>query len=104
MKSITIDSSHIDEVSVELDLGVKKIQATKQARNIKGSQVILQTIEQLLEEEDIQLRDIEEIHVHSGPGSYTGLRVGAAIANTLAFALLVPLNNKVGEFVYPRYE
>jgi len=32
-------------------------------------------------------RDIEEIYISTGPGSFTGLRVGITVAKTLAFSL-----------------
>jgi tRNA A37 threonylcarbamoyladenosine modification protein TsaB len=77
----------------------------KTAKNIRGSQIILQTIEELLRKNHLQIQDIDEITTHPGPGSYTGLRVGASIANTLAFCLDVSINQKPqGEFVYPTYE
>ena len=41
--------------------------------------------------------DIEEITFMSGPGSFTGLRIGATIVNTLAHELNIPLYNHHGE-------
>ena len=34
------------------------------------------------------------MELNIGPGSYTGLRVGAAVANALGFALQIPVNGK----------
>ena len=42
----------------------------------------------------INLKDIESIEIYPGPGSYTGLRVGFAIAHTLGYLLRVPVNGK----------
>lgn len=47
------------------------------------SQVVLPMIKQICPD----LTKITKIAVHPGPGSFTGLRVGAAIANALTFAL-----------------
>jgi tRNA threonylcarbamoyl adenosine modification protein YeaZ len=38
------------------------------------------------------LSDITEIGVHTGPGSFTGLRVGVTVADTLGFVLQIPVN------------
>ncbi|MCL4390481.1 MAG: tRNA (adenosine(37)-N6)-threonylcarbamoyltransferase complex dimerization subunit type 1 TsaB [Patescibacteria group bacterium] len=56
------------------------------------SQVVLPMIKKLLTANSCQLKAIDEIEVNPGPGSFTGLRVGAAIAGALGYALKVPVN------------
>ncbi len=48
-------------------------------------------IEQLLANTGYQMADLAAVAVSDGPGSYTGLRIGAAAAKGLCFALDVPL-------------
>lgn len=48
-------------------------------------------IEQLLANTGHALADLAAVAVSDGPGSYTGLRIGAAAAKGLCFALDVPL-------------
>ncbi|OGE33518.1 hypothetical protein A3J19_04465 [Candidatus Daviesbacteria bacterium RIFCSPLOWO2_02_FULL_41_8] len=38
--------------------------------------------------------ELEGIEVETGPGSFTGLRVGVSVANALGFALGIPVNGK----------
>jgi len=47
----------------------------------------LLAIEKVLKKANLKLTDINNFEAHPGPGSYTGLRVGAAIINALNFAL-----------------
>lgn len=50
--------------------------------------------------------DITEITFMSGPGSFTGLRIGAAIVNTLASELNIPLydhHGKQHKIILPDY-
>jgi tRNA threonylcarbamoyladenosine biosynthesis protein TsaB len=48
-------------------------------------------IEQLVANTGYTLRDLGAVALSDGPGSYTGLRIGAAAAKGLCFALDIPL-------------
>lgn len=52
---------------------------------------ILILIEKYLKENGKTLKDIESILVNCGPGSFTGVRVGITVANTLAWSLNIPV-------------
>jgi len=96
-----IDTSVREEIKVGIDIDGKLYE--KRAKNLK-SQETLPLIEKLLKEKKIKLNQINEIKVNTGPGSFTGLRVGVAIANALGFSLKIPVNGKkVGEYVSPIY-
>ena len=48
-------------------------------------------INQLLNESGLYPKDLKAISVSSGPGSYTGLRIGFSAAKGMAYALQIPL-------------
>ena len=48
-------------------------------------------IEEALQEAQITQNDLSAIAVGSGPGSYTGLRIGVSAAKGLCYALQIPL-------------
>lgn len=48
-------------------------------------------IEELLQQAGKSLHDIQGIVAFQGPGSFTGLRIGLTVVNTLAYALHVPI-------------
>jgi len=56
------------------------------------SQQLLSLINQALKKQKKNLKDISEIEVNLGPGSFTGLRVGVSVANALGWALKIPVN------------
>lgn len=60
---------------------------------------LLAFIHDKLVENGKDFKDLEEITLMSGPGSFTGLRIGAAVVNTLANELNIPLKNHHGEIV-----
>ena len=57
----------------------------------------LHTIELLLKEWGIDLKDINKIFVVSGPGSFTATRVSVMIANSLAFSKNISVFSKANE-------
>ena len=55
------------------------------------SEKLMPLIVKAIEESEFSLNDIDVIAISKGPGSYTGLRIGAAIAKGLAQALDIPM-------------
>lgn len=58
---------------------------------------IFEFIHQHLTEDHADWTDLTEISFFSGPGSFTGLRIGAAVVNTLADQLQIPLFDHHGQ-------
>ena len=81
----------------------KGINKKREASIKTSSQTLLPLIDSLIKESGLTLDDISEIKVHSGPGSYTGLRVGVAVANTLGRLLRVPVNGRIQSDITPQY-
>lgn len=52
--------------------------------NTKHSENVLKNIDKLCEQAEIDVLNVDEIAVVTGPGSFTGLRIGVAIAKALA--------------------
>lgn len=104
MVKLHIDTSDNKKTSVSLE--VNGIQDTlERAIEPRSGQVVLELLDELVQSHGLTTHDIDAIDVVTGPGSFTGLRVGVAIANTLAYTLHLPLNNgKPGEPVEPVYE
>jgi tRNA threonylcarbamoyladenosine biosynthesis protein TsaB len=48
-------------------------------------------IKEVLEESNIKIENLNAIALSMGPGSYTGLRIGASVAKSLCFGLEIPL-------------
>lgn len=67
---------------------------------------LLGFIHDKLQKNQINWQDITEITFMSGPGSFTGLRIGATIVNTLAHELKIPLYDHHGnehQVIIPNY-
>ncbi|MBR3132067.1 hypothetical protein IKG33_01500 [Candidatus Saccharibacteria bacterium] len=67
---------------------------------------LLEFIKDKLAENHKTFNDITEITFMSGPGSFTGLRIGATIVNTLASELNIPLydhHHKSHQIILPDY-
>ena len=97
---LSIDTSNNLKTIVRLN-DVEVIEKYKNPRE----QRLLELIEKALRKKKIEFQDLRQIEVNNGPGSFTGLRVGCAVANALSWLLKIPINNKrVGELVEPKYE
>ena len=81
-----IDTRESERVVVEV--GGERVERKGRA------QEVLVIIDELLKKQGKTVEEISEIEVAEGPGSFTGLRVGAAVANTLGWVLGVPVNGK----------
>jgi tRNA threonylcarbamoyladenosine biosynthesis protein TsaB len=55
------------------------------------SERLMATVDRVLSDTGITMRDIEGIAVSAGPGSFTGLRIGAATVKGLAWTTGVPV-------------
>lgn len=46
---------------------------------------------EILQKADKRLQDIQGVVMYKGPGSFTGLRIGASVADALAYSLEIPI-------------
>jgi len=101
MNILYIDTSSNREITVAIESNGKKDEVTKVLESHRD-QVVLPLILELLNKHQLVFGDLEAIEVNPGPGSFTGLRVGVAIANALSYSLKIPVNGTRNP-VEPRY-
>lgn len=103
MNTLFIDTSDNKEITVGLETGEKK-DILRQEIGDHKAQVVLFLIDKLLKKHGLTAQDLDAVEVNTGPGSFTGLRVGISVANTLGVALQIPINGqKPGRLAEPRY-
>ena len=61
------------------------------SENYKQSESLHTFVEWALEGAELTMKDIEAVSLGKGPGSYTGLRIGAASAKGFCYGLKIPL-------------
>ncbi len=90
MYTIFIDT-HSDKIIIVLyknnEVVVKEEVATHQDHSVTTMPVLIES----LEKAKIDIKEVKEILVVNGPGSFTGVRIGVTIAKTLAFTLQIPI-------------
>lgn len=88
-----INTSDQKRIKVLLKKG-GRVMDSLQEENEYGSQVLLPLTLKILQNNKIEYNDLTGIEVKTGPGSFTGLRVGVSVANALGFSLGLPVNGK----------
>lgn len=83
-----------DQKQITVSLKKEKVIKTLSKQRGLGSQVLLPLIDRLLKQQGMKPKNLERVEVETGPGSFTGLRVGVSVANALGFALGIPVNGK----------
>jgi tRNA threonylcarbamoyl adenosine modification protein YeaZ len=76
---------------VILALNQKNIKKVIWDADFRHSEELLPEIYELLKKNNLLVNNLKGISIISGPGSYTGLRVGAACANAFGYALNIPV-------------
>lgn len=67
---------------------------------IQGDIDVVATIQTLLKNNNLDVKDITEIVPNTGPGSFTGIKIGVAVANIFNWALE---KKKIKELYKPNY-
>jgi len=80
--------------STDNKITIIRIADREYTRNVESprDQDVLGFLVHCLDKENIRPEDIDDIEVNPGPGSFTGTRVGVAIANVLSYALDIKVN------------
>jgi tRNA threonylcarbamoyladenosine biosynthesis protein TsaB len=90
MKALAIDTTNnvlgIALVEEERVIG-EYITNLKKNHSVRA----MPAIERLLNDCDVSPKQLEKIVVATGPGSYTGVRIGVSIAKTMAWSLQIPI-------------
>jgi tRNA A37 threonylcarbamoyladenosine modification protein TsaB len=95
MYQILIDTTNRYERSVKL-INTK---TQKTISEEKGEIDVINAILQILDQNKLTPKDIEKYIPNTGPGSFTGIKTGVTIANTLNWAL----KNKNTQVYEPKY-
>ncbi len=101
---VKIDTTKREEVTVLVSDNWSSLKDKVVISQQTGSQSLIPAIVKILKKNKSTVKDLTSISVNIGPGSFTGTRVGVAVANALGFALDIPVNSKLGKIAVPVYE
>ncbi|MBP6882343.1 MAG: hypothetical protein KBC15_02180 [Candidatus Levybacteria bacterium] len=104
MVLVTIDLSDRELARVILSVQGEEFEY-KEVTDTRKPQLALVLLQKSLKDHNLEMKDITGLYAPVGSGSFTGLRVGAAIINTLGSVLKISINdNEPGVLVEPLYE
>ena len=58
---------------------------------------LLGRLETFLTDNGLRFEDLNGLFIYRGPGSFTGLRIGITVLNTMAYSLTTPIVGVAGE-------
>lgn len=57
---------------------------------------LLEELETFLKKNGAEFSDLKGLYIYKGPGSFTGLRIGITVLNTMAYSLSIPIVGTMG--------
>ena len=88
-------SLYIDTHDTEIVIGLYKdgniLDSRIKPSTRNHSDFTMPLIKEILDTNNLGVKDLNEILVVNGPGSFTGVRIGVTIAKTLAYTLNIPI-------------
>lgn len=98
MKILGVDSSGLTaSAAVFVDGNIVAVNSVN--NNKTHSQTLLPMIELVIKQAELDVKELDAIAVAEGPGSFTGLRIGAATVKGLALAInkpVIPVSTLMG--------
>ncbi len=101
MNRIVIDTTDNTKTLIKLEGDDSSDEIIEPAK--PRTQTTLLLVEKILKKNNLKPQELDEILVNTGPGSFTGTRVGVAIANALGFGLDVKVNGSKLKEALPKY-
>lgn len=90
MLQLFIDTSS-EQALVGLAHGAAVLESIHLPLGLHNSKLLFPALMELFDRQRLSPKDLTMIACGVGPGSYTGIRVGAATAQSMAYALRIPL-------------
>lgn len=90
LKILAIESSNQTMSVATVENGLVVSEYTRNG-NLQHSTQLMPAVETVINASNWQPADLDQVVISKGPGSYTGVRIGATIAKTLAWTLKKPL-------------
>ena len=90
MKLLALDSSGLVASAAIVDDNITIAEYTVNYKKTH-SQTLLPMLDEIKRMTELDLHTIDAIAIAAGPGSFTGLRIGAATAKGLGLALEIPI-------------
>lgn len=88
---LAIDTTKKDTIYIALKKNVSVINEKTITARRKQAEVLLIEIDKLLKKQKLNKKNLKKIKVANNGGSFTSLRIGVITANTLGYALGIPV-------------